>query len=1541
MILRWLLRLFGGLIGWPIVLVCSLLASTLYHLDTQLGRTLVRDILNPYLSEQMAGRLGMGTIKQLRLWRTIVNDTYVYDPDGTPIIFGKTVELGIDPLAALIGNLHFTYANLNIGWVQLIDNGKGSPTFIDTFEPPPKAPQSTHQRAAKGKPLHSIVDNMNITRVDLYGDLLGLENLHVNDMHVRGRMEFTRIAQIEVWSATGNIVKPFPFKAKLDNLVGIVYTDARGVRLLAEATKGPEHVAAEIHYAPPQNARATTPYNLELFIRLDPIEALTLKQVGFDWASSLKGDIQGWTRLWGPNEQYQLSADLTTDGGPVDVHGTLPVNATADIEISTPGADLSQFIKGAPSIEADGKVRFRIDPNTPDIIDIDLDMHGFEYDKIFVPALVAKTRLYPDAIDLLSVKTQYAGGKLNLDGHIAFKGTSAIHAYGDIPEIGNDRNIQKYAPGIKGSAQFDIIVRQSMNGMLDTRGWINIERLDYGIIGASTLRLEGRLRGNPKRPILDLELNASKLQVAGYLVGQGTTTLIGGPSGYRIQGRFDAQNDRRADFSAGVKVVNKAYRLNVETIKITAANRWWEGSVQNVFLDPNRGISFQRIEMGNGPENLEASGEWNFNGPDHIVANLKNFDLSVLKILYPESSPKASGNLDLYLEFRSNLQKQLTILAEGTLRNADLYDISPIDADYLIQVDPNELKLNTQVQIEKQEQLSLHATGMLDSKIKNIKEMLLNGIYQISLATNELDLSWVKRWMPSHMPTLEGKVNINAALSGSFFAPNFKGNAQILDLSINTWSSLNLFTRFKYNLGALSTRVSLSDEDGELAEAEGSFLIDFAHLLESPQQTLRTLSIEPWHLSARIPPRKLNALPLSLTSSFAPDADKLQMSVSLTLAGGAFKTRGDLHASFEWGLVDGLGICGSRAMPRAFLRAKLENDETTATFNVLTDKRRSAWLHASAHTPLNQWLQALKIHPLPIMNVSAKFDETPTEKLPYLCRYIAGPLFADLKANDLFGKDPEFDLSIKTPAIRARRIEPATRLNTLTTVVNTPPASTTLQTQYKNGIGTLDNTTQWWNGGSSEIHARVPIIWNGEHKTPTLPNHGKIQATADFYRMPLKAVLAWMADTIGVEGTINGHVVADGSVQKPDLSGNLTLSDSQVSFRKVGQTLDNISGQFVFDDDGIEIKKLTATDSKGDAVVNGRIQLDRFRAKQLDLTLQDENFPIRQEGIIRARMDGNLQLLAKVVDQKVQGEVHIRDMTLSIPPQRSTPQELSKHNDIFFVNEPRKLRKRNPYQIEIHIVSEKRFWVRSTDQNFAAQASTDLQVGLSKIFSLQGSVRLYQGHFEIFGKRFNVQSASMNFDGNSDINPSVNLIATHLLRGSSNSVTVTVLGKLNNPQIEFTSTVPTQNESQVIALLVTGTAAQQQGLNASTQDATTQTTDFLSGVAAGVLSGALRSEFGNYAPTLGIQSGAAEDTSTQVQVGFNMDALIPDEVRQIIRGLYVEGQFVTRSNEGNRNTTAQAQRPGFLIEALWPLNFVTTGVFSPPSNWSIDLTWEP
>ncbi len=736
----------------------------------------------------------------------------------------------------------------------------------------------------------------------------------------------------------------------------------------------------------------------------------------------------------------------------------------------------------------------------------------------------------------------------------------------------------------------------------------------------------------------------------------------------------------------------------------------------------------------------------------------------------------------------------------------------------------------------------------------------------------------------------------------------------------------------------------MADDEGELIEGEASLLVDLVHLAQKPSESVEALATSPWRVSVRLPPRRLSAYPKKLSKLFVPDADRLRLAASFTLAGGAFRTRGDFHSSIDWLSDSSEGLCGSEAHPRATIRAQLNNGVTELTMDGVVGNAKVLDLQASLVTPLDDWLQAAEIPSWPVTQISADFYDAPMENLPYLCRYAAGVLSAQLKATGLFSDDPDLSFSMESDELRARRLEPGRRAGMVNTIVETPPSYNRVSGGYHEGVGAIDMDMRWWNGGSSTMSAKVPLIWDSAHPVPELAKTGDVNAKANFDRMPLQAVLAWMAGVVNVEGILQGSVTAQGRAQDPKLVGSVDLTDGRVNVRAVGQTLDNVAGRAIFDEDGVAITGLEVTDTNGSATLNGRVGFRKLRLNDADFVVDAKDFPLRQEGSIVARLAGTARLRAKFEDEGLDGEVSLRKLVLDIPETSATPQDLAPHPEVFFVGEDQEpARKSGAYFVNLKVRSDDRLVIRSKDQGFYVEATAKLDTRLAEELSVEGTVTLHTGSFKVFGKRFEVRSGNMVFDGDPEMDAKVDLVARHSLRGSNDDVTVIVSGRLSNPTIEFKSSVPTTSQAQVIALLVTGTTRQQRGVNTSTAQASQDTTDFLSGVAAGLFSASLQSQFGGFAPTFGITQGqaSADDTEgdTAVQVGFNVDSVLPDNVP--IRGLYVEGQFVARRAEGGPNTTAQAQRPGFLIEALWPLNFVTTGTFAPPSNWSIDITWEP
>lgn len=1534
--MRWISRLVSWFLGWPALALFSLIASVLFHLDTNLGHRLGRDMLNDFVTEQMQGRLQAGYITQLRLWKTIVKDTFVFDVDGTPIIYAETVELGIDPIAGLRGRLRFYYGDLTNGWVRLIDNGEGSPTFLDAFEPADQTP-------TVGEPFHAIVDDMDLRNIEVFGEILGLKGLRVLETQARGRMVFYYINEIEIWSGQGRVVEPFPFEGQLNNVVGTVYTDTRGTQVLAELSRGTEHMSAEIVYRPPSGGSYEDPFDLDLYVRVEPVSAQTLRDVGFEWAESLKGNGNGWVRLWGSEEDYRLQADLMTAGGRARIKGDLPDEGVTTIELASNSARLADLINGAPDVDANGTIKLSSDPKDKDIIGVEIDTKGFRYEDIQIPAFIAEVRARPDGVDVESLETQYAGGDLSLAGHFEYTGVAQMRARGSIPDVSADPNFVEWAPGIKGGARFDLDVQTSMAGDFDTRGWVSFDDFDYGALDAKALRLEGRVWGDPTRPKIDVKLDGSEIRVAGYPIGQGQAMISGGPDQYTADGSFAAPGQRRAEFQARVEEADGIYRLDVDTIELAVAELSWRGSVNNLVLDPVNGITFDRVLIGNGEQRLEANGEWLFNGPDDIEANLQNFDLAVLTIAYPEKALDFTGRVDLHFEFRGDLDRQPTIVAEGTLTDGDLWDISPVNAAYLIRYDHSKVDIDAQVDLGGRGNFTLSTTGLVDPASESVRTALNEGVYETTLSTSAMDLTLLELVLEDDMPDITGYADASISLSGTIDAPSFEGKIDVPALQMKNWGPVEFWSKFRYEYGALLAQLGFADERGSLFDSEGSLLVDLVNLVQHPSETIETLETSPWRLSMRIPPRRLGDLPDILGRRVVPDPDRLQLAASLTLAGGAFQTRGDFYASFDWRSDSSEGLCGSDAHPRATLRAALENDVTEIKMDGVVGSSQVFQLDATAETPLSAWLKEATVPDLPVTQVSADFYNAPTENIPYVCRYAAGPVRARLRVANLFGDDPSLSFSMNTEELHARRLEPGRRGAQVNTIVETPPTKGQITADYQDGVAALDATMSWWNGGSTTLGVEAPVVWDREHAVPVIADHGELQGQANFDRMPLQAVLAWMAGVVNVQGILQGSVSARGTVEEPNFVGSVDLSDGRVDLRNVGQTLENVTGRAIFDEDGIALSNVKANDAKGLVTADGRLVLKGLSPHKLDLEVRTDSFPVRQEGSIMARLDGDARLRATFEDDGLDGEVRLRKLDLDIPESSATPLDLAPHPEIFFVGEEELPRHQgDPYRVQLSIRSDDGIVIRSRDQGFYVEASTNLNTTMAEELNVKGNVNFQRGNFQVFGKRFDVRSGSMVFDGDPDMDAKVDLVARHLLRGGSDSVTVTVSGRLSDPTIEFTSTAQTTSEAQVIALLVTGTTSQQRGLAATTEEANAETTNFLSGVAAGLFSASLQSQFGGFAPTFGVQAGSGvneNDSDTTVQVGFNVDSILPDNIP--IRGLYVEGQFVARRNEGGPNSTGQAQRPGFLVEALWPLSFVTTGTFAPPSNWSIDVTWEP
>ena len=281
------------------------------------------------------------------------------------------------------------------------------------------------------------------------------------------------------------------------------------------------------------------------------------------------------------------------------------------------------------------------------------------------------------------------------------------------------------------------------------------------------------------------------------------------------------------------------------------------------------------------------------------------------------------------------------------------------------------------------------------------------------------------------------------------------------------------------------------------------------------------------------------------------------------------------------------------------------------------------------------------------------------------------------------------------------------------------------------------------------------------------------------------------------------------------------------------------------------------------------------------------------------------------------------------------PISLSAHPEIRVAGREATARLEEPYVMRLRVDARNGFQMKGPD--FAAQLVAELDVTYSDPeLRVGGGVEIQRGNFEVFGKRFDVERGWLAFDGSDTLDPQVNLVAVHQLRGRpGDTVTVTAGGRLSNPTIQFSSSV-TGDRAQIIALLVSGTVRQE-----TEQDAGRQAADFLAGVAAGVLSLSLREEFGSYFPTIAVQSNQLG--GTRISGGVNLEELLPPAVRDVVQGVYFEG-FLNTGNQQATTSQGQRQEAGVRLELDFPRgisNSYTIGGGQSGANWGVDVTWQP
>jgi hypothetical protein len=314
-------------------------------------------------------------------------------------------------------------------------------------------------------------------------------------------------------------------------------------------------------------------------------------------------------------------------------------------------------------------------------------------------------------------------------------------------------------------------------------------------------------------------------------------------------------------------------------------------------------------------------------------------------------------------------------------------------------------------------------------------------------------------------------------------------------------------------------------------------------------------------------------------------------------------------------------------------------------------------------------------------------------------------------------------------------------------------------------------------------------------------------------------------------------------------------------------------------------------------------------------------------------------LSTEIGPEVAQTAIKVHSLTIKMPSTSSRSlQSLEPHPDVLVTTDKPKQATKKPYTFDFFIDGQR--GIVASRNDFEVTLATELAVHYADPeLRVGGYVEFRRGTFEVFGKQFEVNRGSLQFDGGPELNPEVNLIATQKPEAGESAtdrVVARVSGTLANPIVEFYSeTCPGQG---AVVLLVSGRCPSE--ADTTLQDTSGTQNAFAAGIIGGILTLGARSQLGGLIPRISVES-TGQGAQTRFKAGFEA---VPKFMRPLVQRVYVQGALSTgdqtASAEGSGN--ANAATPDFLIELYFPHNIVGTGRVAPTSrSWGLDVTWEP
>ena len=285
--------------------------------------------------------------------------------------------------------------------------------------------------------------------------------------------------------------------------------------------------------------------------------------------------------------------------------------------------------------------------------------------------------------------------------------------------------------------------------------------------------------------------------------------------------------------------------------------------------------------------------------------------------------------------------------------------------------------------------------------------------------------------------------------------------------------------------------------------------------------------------------------------------------------------------------------------------------------------------------------------------------------------------------------------------------------------------------------------------------------------------------------LPLSFVLSFLGDRVSGDGQLNGNFRAEGSLDSPQLSGNLEMAGNSLEVG-IWNPIENYRSEIELKNDQALIREMRGEFGDGDFQIGGLLNLFD-RENFWDLSLTGEQLYL-DYGSLEGNFDSDLTFSGSLSNPLLAGETEIYDFVIGIPLEQPAEGQIG---EVGFI--PR---------IDMEILLGDNNRVKNPNMNVLIE-NGNLGINFNQhrqnSLMMEGRLRSSEGRFNYYNSRFNLNRAEVLFTP-VDEGDIPHLQANATTYASGREIYINVNGPANNMRINLSSS-PEMTEEKIINIL--------------------------------------------------------------------------------------------------------------------------------------------